>query len=88
MSMYRQYENPKELESRLAVLEKKKSQLASEIFDENGNLKEGCENRWYDEWLELGSDIHDLEERINFAYQDEEYEENENHLAEFYGEGW
>ena len=54
MSIYRQYENPYELEQRLAKL---KEQRIHNPNDED-----------------LAIEIHELEERINFAWQDDEYE--------------
>ena len=54
MSMYRQYEDPWELEDRLAEAKKR---LAENPDDDN-----------------LAFDVHELEERVNFAWQDQEAE--------------
>lgn len=54
MSIYRQYENPWELEDQLAEAKKR---LAENPDDED-----------------LAFDVHELEERVNFAWQDDEYD--------------
>ena len=56
--MYRQYENPRELEKQL-----------KELYQEYNDAKEN--NADEDTLIELSQDIHELEERINFAWQDE-----------------
>ncbi len=61
--MYRQYENPYELQKQLEEL-KMEMQKAVE---ENANE---------DTLISFAYDIAELEERINFAWQDEEYDEN------------
>ena len=69
--MYRQYENPYELNKYLCELEAE--------FDtrfENGESLEDLIN--------LAEDIATLKERINFAWQDEEYDEMET-VTEFIG---
>lgn len=55
MSIYRQYEDPWELEKQLAEAKQR--------------LAENPENE------DLALDVHDLEERVNFAWQDE-YQED------------
>lgn len=57
--MYRQYESTSNLEGRLAELK---------IEIQNPELDD--EERFY-----IHEDIRDLEDRLNFAYQDEEYDE-------------
>ena len=54
--MYRQYENPYELEKELAELE---AELKKNPTDED-----------------LAFSVYELKERINFAWQDDEYDEN------------
>lgn len=61
--MYRQYENPYTLENRLAELEAEYYNAIDENADE-------------DYLVTLSSDIADLQARINFAWQDDEYDEN------------
>ena len=55
MSIYRQYEDPWELEDQLAEAKQR--------------LAENPENE------DLALEVHELEERVNFAWQDDEYEE-------------
>lgn len=59
--MYRQYEDPYKLEKQL-----------KELRREYDNAKEN--NTDEDTLIELSQDIHELEERVNFAWQDDEYE--------------
>lgn len=54
MSIYRQHEDPWELEDALAEAKKR---LAENPEDED-----------------LAYDVHELEERVNFAWQDQEYD--------------
>ena len=54
MSMYRQYEDPWELEDRLAEAKKR---LAENPDDDD-----------------LAFEVHELKERVNFAWQDQEAE--------------
>lgn len=62
MSIYRQYEDPYELEKQLKALKEelhKAYQLGADVY----------------ELQDLHLEIHELEERVNFAWQDNEYEE-------------
>lgn len=59
--MYRQYENPWKLETQLAELKEQYCKAVEENADENLLIN-------------LAIDIAELEERINFAWQDDEYE--------------
>lgn len=59
--MYRQYEDPYKLEKQL-----------KELRREYNNAKEN--NADEDILVELSQDIYELEERVNFAWQDDEYE--------------
>ena len=61
--MYRQYENPRTLEDRLKDLQ-----------EQYQNLKDAGTD--LDDLVDLAIDIHELEERVNFAWQDEESEED------------
>ena len=63
-SIYRQYENPYDLESQLEVEERELADL-----DSKGLLSE-------DDIIERQLYIDELRDRINYAYQDEEYDEN------------
>ena len=61
--MYRQYENPKELEQKL-----------EDFREQYQNMKDaGYEP---EDLVDIAIDIHELEERVNFAWQDEESEED------------
>ena len=59
--MYRQYEDPYELEKQLKELRREYNNAKENNADENT-------------LIELSQDIHELEERVNFAWQDDEYE--------------
>lgn len=59
--MHRQYEDPYELEKQLKELRREYSNAKENNADENT-------------LIELSQDIHELEERVNFAWQDDEYE--------------
>ena len=63
MSMYRQYEDPYQLEDQLAELKEEYCKAVEKGVDENVLIN-------------LHMDINELEERINFAWQDQEYDEN------------
>ena len=67
--MYRQYENPNELKEYLEDL--KTAYLIMSAESENWVFYDG---RW-EALSDLLNEIADIEERINFAYQDEEAEE-------------
>jgi len=58
--MYRQYENPYSLEDRLAELEAIKRRL-------------DAENQYDERFESIQEDIEELKDRINYAWQDEEY---------------
>jgi len=58
--MYRDYENPYSLEDRLAELEAIKKRLADE-------------NKFDERFESLQEDIEELKDRINHAWQDDEY---------------
>lgn len=59
--MYRSYENPYELEQQL-------KELKQQYRDAEANDADN------DTLINLSMDINSLEERINFAWQDDEYE--------------
>ena len=60
--MYRQYENPRALEKEL---QEKRRQY--EYLRKTGQLD-------IDDDIDFQMDIQDLEERVNFAWQDDEYD--------------
>lgn len=63
MSMYRQYEDPRKLEDQLAELKEQLREayaLGVDVY----------------ELQDLEMEIAELKERINFAWQDEEYDED------------
>lgn len=62
MSIYRQYEDPYTLEDALAELKAIYRRAVEEGVDE-------------DILMDMSIDINELEERVNFAWQDNEYEE-------------
>ena len=62
--MYRQYENPRKLEQQLEELRNRKHEL-----ELRGELNEDMI-----EYFAL--EEHELEERINFAWQDDEFDSN------------
>ena len=59
--MYRQYEDPYKLEDQLAELKAQYRRAQEEGLDE-------------DVLMNMSMDINELEERVNFAWQDQEYE--------------
>ena len=63
MPMYRAYEDPYELECILEKLKKELSELQYEQDEER--------------FISLSESINDIEQRINFAWQDDEYENQE-----------
>ena len=60
--MYRQYEDPRALEKRLKELKEEYKVLSEQGADE-------------DTLVSMAMDIEELEERVNFAWQDEEHDE-------------
>lgn len=65
--MYRQYEDPWKLEDRL---EKAKEQLEQAKQEDPENI---------DRIIDLVNEVESLRERVNFAWQDQEYDENYAH---------
>lgn len=65
--MYRRYEDPWKLEDRLENAEKELEQ-AKEEDPEN-----------IDRIIDLVNEVESLRERVNFAWQDQEYDENYAH---------
>lgn len=65
MAIYRNYENPRELEAQKAVLLQKIEMDRIEAAQEGRDVN-----------VDLQIELLELEERINFAWQDEEYEED------------
>ena len=61
--MYRQYENPYKLQEQLKELKEEYLNAVEQNADENI-------------LADIEYDIAELKERINFAWQDEEYDEN------------
>jgi hypothetical protein len=62
-TMYRQYENPYKLEKQLEELKEEYCKAIETNEDEDTLINIAC-------------NIAELEERINFAWQDEEYDED------------
>lgn len=65
--MYRQYENPRGLEKQLEEKKARYEELKAKV--DNGELD-------FDVLVDAQLDIDELTERVNFAWQDEEYEED------------
>lgn len=63
MSMYRAYEDPYKLECILKELKEELSELQYEQDEER--------------FISLSESINDIEQRINFAWQDDEYDNQE-----------
>ena len=61
MSIYRQHENPWKLEDQLAEAKALYRRAVEEGIDENA-------------LIDMSLEINELEERVNFAWQDDEYE--------------
>lgn len=71
--MYRQYEDPYVLEKMLEEAEAKLEQAKQEMWDDDSII--GC--------IET---VEELKERVNFAWQDEEYDEN--YARDYYADPW
>ena len=71
--MYRQYENPYKLNKYLCELEAEYQTLIEMGVDADE-----------EDFIDLYEEILDIKERINFAWQDEEYDEMET-VTEFIG---
>lgn len=72
--MYRQYENPRELEK---LLESKRTSLAMlRARMQFHNIDDISTQELEEMSIDLQMQISELEERVNFAWQDEEFEEN------------
>lgn len=65
--MYRQYENPRGLEKQLEEKKARYEELKAKV--DNGELD-------FDVLVDAQEDIAELEDRVNFAWQDEEFEAN------------
>ena len=64
--MYRQYENPHTLENELKeLIARRKELISTPIDDDNFN---------WDLLMDMDIRISELEDRINFAWQDDEYD--------------
>lgn len=65
--MYRQYEDPWKLEGRLKEAKERLEQAKQEAPE---NI---------DRIIDLAEEVESLRERVNFAWQDQEYDENYAH---------
>ena len=63
MSLYRQYEDPHALEKQLAEAKAMYRRAKEEGIDE-------------DVLMDMSMEINELEERVNFAWQDDEFDED------------
>lgn len=73
--MYRQYENPRALQEELTQKEAEYNELIHKHW-----LGDISDDYLYDKYIEL----QELKDRVNFAWQDEEYDSN--YMAENYAE--
>ena len=77
--MYRQYEDPYKLEKMLEEAEAELDRARQEDPDDVDRL------------IDLVNEVESLKERVNFAWQDDEYEENymrENYPEDYLDSGW
>lgn len=65
--MYRRYEDPWKLEDRLENAKKRLEQAKQEDPDNDDYI------------IDLVLEVQELEERVNFAWQDQEYDDNYAH---------
>ena len=65
--MYRQYENPRELENELSKAKERLEELKAKV--DKGELD-------FDVLVDAQLDVDELSDRTNFAWQDEEFEED------------
>lgn len=68
--MYRQYEDPWKLEEQLAETKKQLEEARQRLIQDPDN------DGLFEEVANLVNDVSALKERINFAWQDQEYDEN------------
>ena len=68
--MYRQYEDPWKLQEQLAEKKKQLEEAKQRLIEDPDN------DGLFDEVANLSNDVSALKERINFAWQDQEYDEN------------
>lgn len=65
--MYRHYEDPWKLEDRLKEAKERLEQAKQEDPDNDDYI------------IDLALEVQELEERVNFAWQDQEYDDNYAH---------
>lgn len=70
--MFRQYENPRELERQLKELETAREELYLRAEQETNPYRKDA---LFEQWSDTYQEVEELKERINFAWQDEEYDE-------------
>ncbi len=80
--MDRQYEDPRALERQLEDLQRQREELYLRAEQETGPIRRDA---LMDEWYDSYQDVAELRDRINFAWQDEEYEDDYRraHFEEF-----
>ena len=71
MSIYRQYEDPWKLEDQLAEAKVKLEEAKEKLRQDPDNEK------LWDEAEHWSLEVNELKERVNFAWQDQEYESEE-----------
>lgn len=72
MSIYRQYEDPWKLEDQLKEAKVKLEEAREKLRHDPDNEK------LWDEVEHYALEVHGLKERVNFAWQDQEYESEGN----------
>lgn len=72
MSIYRQYEDPWKLEDQLAEAKKQLEEARQRLIEDPDN------DGLFEEVANLVNEVCALKERVNFAWQDNEYETEES----------
>lgn len=70
--MFRSYENPRALEEQLKELQTARDELYRMAQEESNPYRKDA---LFDQWFDTAQEEEELKERINFAWQDEEYDE-------------
>ncbi len=73
MSLYRQYEDQRELERQLKELEAAREELYIRAEQETNPYRKDA---LFEQWSDSFQEVEELKDRINFAWQDEEYDES------------
>ena len=71
--MYRQYEDPRELEKQLKELKAHREGLYLRAESEGDPCRRDA---LFEEWSDSAQEEEELKERVNFAWQDDEFDED------------